>query len=382
MYSSLTFIANPLLQIRNYPDQYRRKSISPPLKSPDYVVTCSMKPFLEKLVQRKDLTSQESCEAVNYAVSGEASDAEIAAFLSLLAAKGETAAEIIGVVEALQNQMIPVHYDEPVLDIVGTGGDGANTVNISTAASIVAAAAGCRVAKHGNRSASSKSGSADVLEALGIELSLSPDGVARCIRDAGIGFMFAPNHHPSLKRIGHVRKAMKIRTVFNIVGPFLNPCFAKCAVIGVYKPELLNIAADVLIALGLQKGVVVHTEGLDEYSSTGVSKVVEINNGAKNTVSFDPEMELGLPRVSVADLRGGDANFNGSIIREVLKGEKKGPITDAIALNAAVGCWVYGLDPNIVEGLKRVRNVLNCGAAWHTLNKWAQVSQSASKVSC
>lgn len=339
-----------------------------------------MRPYLEALVQRQDLTFEQAKEAVNYSISEASTDTEIAAFLSLLSAKGETPDEITGIVSCLRDRMVPVHFDRPVLDIVGTGGDGANTVNISTAASVVAAAAGCLIGKHGNRSVSSKSGSADVLQALGVELSLAPEGVAQCIQNAGIGFMFAPNHHPSLKRIGPIRKAMKIRTVFNIIGPFLNPCLSEYAVIGVYKPELLDIAADVLIASGLKRGVVVHTEGLDEFSNTGVSQVVHIEHGTKTSMTLDAERELGMPRASISDLRGGDADENAQIIRDVLSGKRTDAIADAIALNAAVGCWVYGLETSIADGLQRVRKVLQSGTAINTLEKWVEESQNASKL--
>lgn len=343
-------------------------------------VRCSMRPYLEKLVQGQNLTLQETSEAIDYSVDGDASDAEIAALLSLLAAKGETAEEISGVVSSLRKKMISVDPGVDVLDIVGTGGDGANTVNISTAASIVAAAAGCHVGKHGNRSVSSKSGSADVLQALGVQLSLTPEGVAQCIHDAGIGFMFAPNHHPSLKRVGPIRKALKIRTVFNIVGPFLNPCSSKYGVIGVYKPELLDIAADVLISSGVKRAVVVHTEGLDEYSNTGVAQVIEIDNGIKKASTFDAEESLGMKRVSITELRGGEADVNAAIIRDVLAGNRQGAITDAIALNAAAGCWVYGLEPSMKDALRRVKDVLMSGDAIGTLEKWASVSQTANSV--
>ncbi|PXF47921.1 Anthranilate phosphoribosyltransferase [Gracilariopsis chorda] len=334
-----------------------------------------MKPYLDKLVSLKNLTLDESTHAVTYAVSGNAHDAEIAAFLALLAAKGETSEEVFGVAKALREQMVPVVSPHPVLDIVGTGGDGFSTVNISSAASVVAAAAGCKVGKHGNRSVSSKSGSADVLEALGVNINLSPEGVAECIDQVGIGFMYAPSHHPTLRFVGPVRKAMKIRTLFNIMGPLLNPCDAKYAVIGVYSPSLLDIMADVLISSGVKHAVVVHTAGMDEYSNTGVSEVVEIIDGVKERKSFDPEAELDMARVNVSTLKGGDANENAGIIRKVLAGELSGPITDAILLNAAAGCYVYGLDPSIREGLNRVRGGIASGKALETLEKWVTVSQ-------
>lgn len=339
-----------------------------------------MRPYLEALVKRTDLTLDQAKAAASFAVGGNASEAEIAALVSLLSAKGETADEITGFVSCFRERMVPVEFEKPVLDIVGTGGDGFNTVNISTAASVLAAAAGCLVAKHGNRSVSSKSGSADVLQALGIELSLTPNGVADCIRASSIGFMFAPNHHPSLKHVGPIRKALKIPTVFNIIGPFLNPCLSEYAVIGVNKPKLLDIAADVLLASGLKRGAVVHTEGMDEFSNTGIAQVVFIDNGVKKAESFDAQKELDIPRVSVDQLRGGDAKENAQILLDVLGGKRKDAISDAIALNAAVGCWAYGLDASIADGFQRVQDVLASGKAVDTLHKWAQASQSASKM--
>lgn len=346
-------------------------------KSP---ICCSMRPYLQQLTNQESLNLEDTKAAINYAVSGNAHDAEIAALLCLLSAKGETVEEVAGVVASMRTHMVPVVATSDVLDIVGTGGDCANTVNISTAASIVAAAAGCKVAKHGNRSVSSKSGSADVLEELGIELSLTPEGIVNCIKEAGIGFMYAPNHHPAMRFVGPVRKAMKIRTVFNIIGPLLNPCGAKFAVIGVYTPDLLETMADVLISTGVKKAVVVHTAGLDEYSNTGVSEVIEIDDGEKRRISFNPQAELGMPRVEIADLRGGDATYNADVIRRVLGGDLEGPIADAIALNAGVGCYVYGLDHTVKEGVERVKKVLKSGKPLHTLETWAKVSQSSQKM--
>lgn len=259
--------------VRTPPRQ--RPSAAPRTVSVPVPVTCSMRPYLESLVTQSDLTAEQTRAAIDYCIGGEATDAEIAALVALVDAKGETAGEVSGVVASLREKMVPIYYaDGAALDIVGTGGDGANIVNISAATSIVAAAVGCRVAKHRNLSVSSKSGSADVLQALGIELSFSPEGVYKCIEEADIAFMFAPNHHPVLGRIGPIRKALKIRTVFNIVGPSLNPCSAKFGVIGVYKPELLDIAADVLIAAGVHRAVVVHTEGLTTNLATQGSRTL------------------------------------------------------------------------------------------------------------
>lgn len=340
-------------------------------------VRCSLRPYNENLTKRQDLSASDARDAVEYIISGDASDAEVGAFLALLAAKGETAEEVSGVAEAMRGRMIPVETNRDVLDIVGTGGDGFSTVNISTAASILAAAAGCTVAKHGNRSVSSKSGSADVLEALGIHLSAEPKVVSRCIENAGIAFMFAQHHHPAMRYVRPARKALGLRTVFNIIGPLLNPCSAKYAVIGVYSPSLLDKMADVLISHGVKKAVVVHTAGLDEFSNTGVSEVVEIDGKSKKRTTFDPLTELGMPRATVEDLKGGDANHNAKIIRNVLSGDLTGPITDAILLNAAVGCYVYGLSSSIKEGLQRVEESIKSGDALRTLEEWSIQSKPA-----
>lgn len=339
-----------------------------------------MRPYLERLTARRDLSTEEAASAVAYAVSGKADAAEVGAFLALLSAKGESVDEIAGVATAMRERMVPVSYHSRVLDIVGTGGDGADTVNISTAASIVAAAAGCKVAKHGNRSVSSKCGSADVLEELGISLSLSPDGVAECIDKSGIGFMFAPNHHPAMKFVSPVRKSLKIRTIFNIMGPLLNPAQASCGVIGVYSPALLDNIADTLIRLGVQHALVVHTEGLDELSNTGIASIIEIRDGKKSRRSLDASVECRLPRCSVHELKGGDAGQNACIIRQVLSGSLTGPVADAIALNAGAGIYVYGLESSLANGVQRAREMLSSGAALNTLENWAAASRSAEKA--
>lgn len=334
-----------------------------------------MRPYLEKLIQKQHLTSEESLSALNYAVSDEAHVAEIAAFIALLAAKGETADEVYGIAQGMRANMISVKTPAKVLDIVGTGGDNANSVNISTAAAVLAAAAGCKVAKHGGRSVSSKSGSADVLEELGVHLSLSPQAVTQSIDEAGIAFMFAPNHHPAMKAIAPVRKAIGVRTVFNIMGPLLNPAQAQHMVLGVFSPVVMDIVADTLMLLKVPRAMIVHTEGLDEFSNTGVSQVIEINGDKKVCKRFDAHVLLDMPRASLSDLEGGDAKENAEILRQVLAGKLPGPITDAIVLNAGVGCYVYGLDESIEAGVRRAKDVVRSGKAIETLEKWAEVSQ-------
>jgi anthranilate phosphoribosyltransferase len=344
--------------------------------------TQSMRPYLEALMSRRDLSTADASAALRYAVSGSAAPAEIAAFLALLAAKGETAAEVAGVARAMRDVMVGVDCgDGALLDIVGTGGDGFGTVNISTAASVLAAACGCRVAKHGNRSVSSKCGSADVLEELGVEIDLDSAGVAGCVRDAGVGFMYAPVHHPAMRHVAPVRKALGVRTVMNVVGPLLNPAGADCGVIGVYSPDFLDVMADALVDLGMRHALVVHTAGLDEFSVTGVSDVVEVRDGVKLERSkFDASEVCGLRRCSVEELRGGDRGVNAAIIKKVLAGEMPGAMAEAIALNAGVGCYVYGLDDSIQSGVERAMAVLKSGDAMRTLNLWVEASQCATKV--
>lgn len=328
---------------------------------------------------RTDLSKSSASAALTYAVSGSAAPEEIAAFLALLAAKRETSAEIAGVASAMRDVMLPVALDGRVLDIVGTGGDGLGTVNISTCASVLAAACGCVVAKHGNRSVSSMCGSADVLECLGVEIGLGPVGVAECVKEAGIGFMYAPVFHPAMRFVGPVRKAMGVRTVMNIVGPLLNPAQAECGVIGVFDASLLEVMAGALVELGVQKAVVVCTGGLDEYGVTGVSEVVEVRGGVVGKrETYDASEMCGMRRCGIEELVGGGREENARIMRDVLEGRMEGTaIEDAVALNAGAGCYVYGLDGTIAKGVVRARKALRDGKAGAVLGKWIQASERA-----
>ena len=337
---------------------------------------CSMRGYLEQLVSRKDLSSDQVSQAMNQILSGEANDPEIAAFLSLLSAKGETVSEVSTMVGCMRERMIPVQTNVPVMDIVGTGGNKHSIFNISTSASILAAAAGCKIAKHGSRSVTSKSGSADVLEALGVSLKLSPQQVTDCIDSTGLAFMFAPNHHPAMARVKPVRQAIKLKTVFNILGPLLNPAAAEYAIVGVYTPVLLDFMADVLLSVGCKKAIVVHTDGCDEFSSTGISQIVEIVDGQKKRGTFDAEKELGIMRVGVEDLQGGDAIENAQIIRDVLAGKKYGPIAEAIMLNASVACYIYGRTQSIKDGMELIKTVIANGDGTRKLEELATFTQS------
>jgi anthranilate phosphoribosyltransferase len=266
----------------------------------------------------------------------------------------------------------------PTLDIVGTGGDGANTVNLSTAAAVLAASCGALVAKHGNRSVSSRSGSADVLEDLGVPM-LRPEQVAPCLEEAQIAFMYAPHFHPAMRFVAPVRKATGIRSVFNILGPLLNPAGCKHVVIGVYTPELLDVFGEVLLTLGVEHGLVVHCAGLDELNSIGPADVVEVRQGAEQPIrryALRPE-DVGVPAVTLEQLKGGDAAENAAILRKVFNGgaPSDGPVGNTIAYNAGAGLYVYGLADSIKSGYEMAKKQLASGKALATLDKWSQVAQ-------
>jgi len=261
--------------------------------------------IIEKLINQENLTESQTQESILTLVSG-AEPAQIAAFLVLLRAKGETAEEVAGLAKGMRDMCVPVTTSYPVLDIVGTGGDGIGSVNISTGATVVAAAAGAKVAKHGNRSVSSLCGSGDVLEALGVAIELGPEGVTRCLDESGVGFMFAPTFHPAMKAVVPVRKALKVRTAFNLLGPMLNPADAGYGLIGVYSTSISNLMADALQRLGVKKALVVHSMGLDELTPMGPADVVEVTQAGKKAYQLDPK-DLGIPRCEVEDLKGSGA---------------------------------------------------------------------------
>jgi anthranilate phosphoribosyltransferase len=309
-------------------------------------------------------------------MAGEATPAQIAGFLVALRAKGETADEIAGCAEAMRAHVLVVRAErDDLVDTAGTGGDGARTFNISTAAALVAAAAGAGVAKHGNRAVSSASGSADVLEALGFQLELPPERIARSIDELGFGFLFAPAHHPAMRHAGPVRRELATRTVFNVLGPLTNPAGARSQVVGVYSPELVRTIAEVLASLGARRAFVVHgAHGIDELSPAGPNLVCEVVDGRVVERTIDP-LELGVPRCSPGELAGGSPDENAATIRDVFAGADGGR-RSAILLNAAGAVAAGGLARDLREGLELAREALDSGAAAARLGELIAFSQA------
>lgn len=298
-------------------------------------------------------------------LSGESSPLIIASFLTALRTRGETSEELVGFASAMRDQVIPVSISTshaPLLDTCGTGGDGADTFNISTVAAFVAAGAGVRVAKHGNRSVSSRCGSADVLENLGIAILSSPELAARAIEEVGIGFLFAPAFHPALRHATPIRKELRMRTVFNLLGPLVNPANASCQLVGAPGPAEARMMAGALAELGRGKSYVVHgSDGLDEVTTTGPSFICEVANGNVTEWDFHPQI-LGIPISTSADLRGGDADENAAIALEILRGGE-GPKTGIVLLNAAFAIAASNGDLSLADALLAARESVSSGAA-------------------
>jgi anthranilate phosphoribosyltransferase len=331
---------------------------------------------IQRLLDGRDLTREDARGVMGEIMGGEATPAQIAGFLVALRAKGETADEIAGCAEAMREHALPVHSARhDLVDTAGTGGDGARTLNISTAAAIVASAGGAAVAKHGNRAVSSASGSADVLEALGFKLELSPEQIGRSIDELGFGFMFAPLHHPAMKHAAPVRRELATRTVFNVLGPLTNPAGARAQIVGVYAPELVHTVADVLARLGARRAFVVHgAQGIDELSPAGPNLVCEVVDGAVHERTVDP-LDLGVPRCDPDELRGGAPGENAAAIREVFAGTGSGR-RDAILLNAAGAIAAGGLAADLGEGLELARAAVDSGAAAIRLDELARFTHA------
>ncbi len=326
-----------------------------------------MKQYLDKLIQNQSLTQAEM-SAATHAMLSEQVPEQIAAVLSLLRAKGETTAEILGVVAVLKEKMLTVPTALPCLDIVGTGGDGLNTVNISSGAAILAASCGVTVAKHGNRAVSSRCGSADVLQELGINIEMTPEQIAACLTTLHIAFCYAPSFHPALAQLRQVRKNLGIPTIFNLVGPLLNPCRPNQLILGVFSEQLLQPMADLLLALGLGKSVVVCAAGMDEISCSGMTQIIEVDQGQKLTYTLHPQ-QFGLPVHPISAIQGGAAPYNARLIIDALAG-KPSPIADALLLNAAMAIYIYGLSADLAAAITLAKQQLEQGAGLHLLEQW------------
>jgi anthranilate phosphoribosyltransferase len=332
---------------------------------------------ISTVLEGRDLGRDEAREVMGEIMAGEATPAQIGGFLVALRAKGETADEIAGCAEAMREHVLPVHpMRTDVVDVVGTGGDGARTFNISTTAAIVAAAAGAAVAKHGNRAVSSVSGSADVLEALGFDLEQSPERVAESIDTLGFGFMFAPLHHPAMKHAAPVRRELGTRTIFNVLGPLTNPAGARAGVFGVYAADVARTVADALAVLDSRRAFVVHgAHGVDELSPAGPNLVFEVVEGAVHERMIDP-LELGLARCDPAELSGGSPDENAKAARDVFAGEP-GAKRDAVVLNAAGAIAAAGHAHDLAEGLELAREAIDSGAATARLAELASFSRES-----
>ena len=336
--------------------------------------------LIEKLQRRQDLTVDEAAAAMDEIMEGRALPAQTAGLLIALAMKGERPAEIVGLARTMRARVTALSrsYD-PVFDTCGTGGDRAHTFNVSTVAALVLAGSGVAVAKHGNRSVSSRCGSADLFEALGVNITAPPEVVERCLTEAGIAFFFAPTFHPSMRHAAPTRRELGVRTAFNLLGPLTNPAGARRQLVGVPRPELTELVARALALLGTERAWVVHgADGLDEISTTGYTKVSECRDGAVNTFYVHPS-DFGMAKATPEALRGGDATDNAAIARHVLAGQP-GASRDIVLLNAAASLLIAGTVPSIAEGLGMAAHSLDSGAASAALDTLVRVSNAAGAV--
>ena len=334
-----------------------------------------LKSIIGKVATGATLSREEAASAFDSMMSGEATPSQMGALVMALRVRGETVDEITGAVSAMRAKMIRVDAPANAVDIVGTGGDGSGSVNVSTCASFVVAGAGIPVAKHGNRALSSRSGAADVLAALGVKIDLRPEDVGRCVKEAGIGFMFAPAHHPAMKNVGPTRVELATRTIFNLLGPLSNPAGVKRQMVGVFSRQWVEPLAQVLKNLGSEAAWVVHgSDGLDEITLTGPTFVAALENGAIRTFEISPD-EADLPRCSTEGLKGGDAEANATALMSVLEGMPS-PYRDVALLNAAAALLVAGRAKTLREGVAIGRESLDNGAALSRLKQLIAISNN------
>jgi anthranilate phosphoribosyltransferase len=334
-----------------------------------------LKPLLAKVAGREALTRDESRQAFEILMSGEATPSQIGGFLMALRVRGETVDEIVGAVTTMRSKMLSVEAPADAIDIVGTGGDGTGTYNISTLAALIVAGAGVPVAKHGNRALSSKSGAADSLSALGVKLDIGPEVISRCIREAGIGFMFAQLHHSAMRHVGPSRVELGTRTIFNLLGPLANPAGAKRQLLGVFSPQWVLPLAEVLRDLEAESVWVVHGDGLDEITTTGMTSVAALENGKIRTFELTPA-DFGVPYAVLADLKGGDGVANAAALRDVLSGARNA-YRDISLANAAASLVIAGKAETINDGMRLATLSLDSGATAVALERLIAVSNEA-----
>jgi anthranilate phosphoribosyltransferase len=330
---------------------------------------------LAQLVEHRDLSRVEMATTMNEIADGSATPAQVGAFLAALRIKGETVEEIAGAAQVMRERVDRIRVDRPIfVDTCGTGGDGSNTFNISTAASFAVAGAGVCVAKHGNRAVSSRTGSADVLSTLGVDVDAPKEVVERCIATVGIGFLFAPRLHPAFKAVAGIRRELGMRSIFNLLGPLANPAGARHQVMGVYEPRWVPVIAGVLATLGAAHAFVVHGEGQDEIAVTGMTHVCEVREGAMDRYTLRPE-DLGLRRWERADLAGGDPEYNARMLRDVLAGQQGAP-RDAVLANAAAALVAGKAAHDLRAGVTLAARAIDSGAALEKLERLVAASQA------
>ncbi len=334
-----------------------------------------MRAYLDKLLAGQNLTQSETLAAFDRIMSGETTACQIAGFIVALRMKGETVDEIAGAASSMRRHAVLIDTGgQPVVDTCGTGGDTTGTFNISTAAAFVVAGAGVPVAKHGNRAISSKCGSADLLAELGVNLDVTPEAVENCIREAGIGFLFAPKLHPAMRFAMEPRRELGVRTIFNMLGPLTNPAGAKGQIIGVFAPELTEPFADVLRVLGCRRAFVVHgKDGMDEITTTTSTRISELKDGRVRTYEFCP-LDIVGDYANLSDLAGGEPAVNAGIVRQVLAGEK-GPPRDIVCLNAAAGIVAGGKADSLPEGWTLAQESIDSGRARQALDKLVETTR-------
>jgi anthranilate phosphoribosyltransferase len=332
--------------------------------------------FIEPVIRGENLTFEQAGKVLDVIFEGEVAETQIAAFLTAMRCKPVTAPELGGLAKSLRDHAVKVTVDvDTLVDTCGTGGASVKTFNISTTAAIVAAGAGVHVAKHGNRAITSKCGSADVLLALGVNIEAGPDCVARCIKEAGIGFMFAPKYHPAMKHVQPVRKALAFRTVFNILGPLANPAGAGAQVMGVPEQNLMPVVAEALNLLGVRHAMIVHSNGLDEISTMGPTKITELKAGKSTNWTLNPT-DFGLKQAAHEMLTGSDAAGNAGIVSDILKGKADGPRKDIVVLNAAAAIIVGGLADDFENAMTLAAKAIDSGQALYRLEKLVSISNS------